>query len=173
MYGHRPSRKVVGPRRPWVRDASTLTRAYGLSAEYLVETRLGDQPLNYYDRGPQLTRGFRALKLWLSLNTFQLAAFRLEVERGIELAEYTQAALERHTGWEVVTPAQLGIVTFRPLRPNLTRSQLDAPTRAIAVATLDDGLCMLITTEVAGRRHPRSRRWCPPGSSSRPWPAGP
>jgi aromatic-L-amino-acid/L-tryptophan decarboxylase len=134
-----------------VRDATTLVRTYGLTAEYLAETRLGDQPLNYYDRGPQLTRGFRALKLWLSLRVFGLAAFRAAVEHGIALADRTQEMLENNERWEVTSPAQLGIVTFRPVCSGLNSAELDRLTRAVAARTVDDGYAMVITTELDGR----------------------
>ena len=134
-----------------VRDARTLPRAYGLHAEYLRETRAGDGQLNYYDWGPQLTRGFRALKVWMSLRTFGLNAFRAAVEHGLGLAEHAQATLASRAQWEVVTPAQLGIVTFRPHAPGLSPGQVDSLTRDIATRSLEDGYALVLTTELANR----------------------
>jgi aromatic-L-amino-acid/L-tryptophan decarboxylase len=41
-----------------------------------------------------------------------VSAFRDAVEQGIRLAEHAEAVLEERPGWEIVTPAQLGIVCF-------------------------------------------------------------
>lgn len=97
-----------------VRDETTLIDAYSMDAEYLRETRHGTAPLNYYDFGPQLTRGFRALKIWMTFKTFGLDAFRRAVEHGIALAEYAEELILSSGRWEVVSPARLAIVTFRP-----------------------------------------------------------
>jgi glutamate/tyrosine decarboxylase-like PLP-dependent enzyme len=134
-----------------VRDAATLKDAYHLHAEYLRETRLGSGPLNFYDLGPQLTRGFRALKLWLSLRTFGLDAFRRAVENGLALAEHAQAVLTSRPHWQVVTPAQLAILTFRPRRPGLREPDVDALTRALAARTVAEGFGTVLSTEVDGR----------------------
>jgi aromatic-L-amino-acid decarboxylase len=81
-----------------------------MSPEYLRDVAGGE--VNFRDRGPQLTRGSRAIKLWLSLQTFGLQAFREAIARGIALAEEAERAIEATPGLEIVTPAQLGIVTF-------------------------------------------------------------
>lgn len=134
-----------------IRDAATLENAYHLHAEYLRETRLGSGPLNFYDLGPQLTRGFRALKLWLSLRTFGLDAFRRAVLHGLALAEHAQAVLASRPHWQVVTPAQLAILTFRPRRPGLRESDVDALTRALAARTVEEGFGTVLSTDVDGR----------------------
>jgi Pyridoxal-dependent decarboxylase conserved domain len=134
-----------------VRDEATLVRAFSLHADYLTETRTGDDPMNFYDRGPQLTRSFRALKLWMSMQAFGLDALAGAVERGMTLAERAQELVERRPGWEVATPAQLGVLTFRPVRPSLSPAQIDELTQAVAEATIDDGHALVLTTSVGGR----------------------
>jgi glutamate/tyrosine decarboxylase-like PLP-dependent enzyme len=134
-----------------VRDATALVDAFGMNAEYLRETRLGTGPLNYYDLGPQLTRSFRALKVWMSVKTFGLEAFRRAVDHGIALTEHAQTLIAADHAWEIVTPAQLAILTFRPHRPELTEPEVDALTRRVATATLADGYALVTTTELDGR----------------------
>ncbi|WP_067450427.1 pyridoxal phosphate-dependent decarboxylase family protein [Actinomadura macra] len=134
-----------------VRDETTLIDAFSMNAEYLRETRHGSGPLNYYDLGPQLTRGFRALKLWMSLKTFGLDEFRKAVERGMALAEHAQDLLLKGDRWEVVTPAQLAILTFRPRVPDARPEAVDSVTRRIAAGTLEDGFALVLTTEIDER----------------------
>jgi aromatic-L-amino-acid decarboxylase len=123
-----------------VREPGLLERTFTLSGEYLRDTFGGE--VNFRDRGIQLTRGVRALKLWLSVQVFGLAAFRDGVERGLKLAEHAEALLRARPGWEVVTPAQLGIVCFAHEGGDESR---------ISAETVSDGYAAPSTTVLRGR----------------------
>jgi glutamate/tyrosine decarboxylase-like PLP-dependent enzyme len=125
-----------------VRDRGLLERTFALSGVYLRDTEGGE--VNFRDRSVQLTRTSRALKLWLSIRIFGLAAFREAVAHGIALAEHAEAVLRSRPGWEVVSPAQLAIVCFR-------RDGADAHQTAIAQAMARDGFAAPSTTELGGR----------------------
>lgn len=125
-----------------VRDGELLERTFALSGAYLRDTMGG--AVNFRDRSVQLTRGGRALKLWLSIRVFGLAAFRDAIAHGIALAEHAEALLRERPGWEVVSPAQLGIVCFR-------RDGDDALQTRLAEAMVADGFAAPSTTEVGGR----------------------
>jgi aromatic-L-amino-acid/L-tryptophan decarboxylase len=125
-----------------VREPSLLERTFTLSGIYLRDVAGGE--VNFRDRSVQLTRGSRALKLWLSIQVFGLAAFREAVARGIALAEHAEAVLRARAGWEVVSPAQLAIVCFR-------RDGDDALQTQIAAAMAADGFALPSTTELGGR----------------------
>jgi aromatic-L-amino-acid decarboxylase len=125
-----------------VREGGLLERTFALSGVYLRDTAGGE--VNFRDRSVQLTRTSRALKLWLSIRVFGLAAFREAVAHGIALAEHAEATLRARPGWEVVSPAQLAIVCFR-------RDGDDAHQTAIAEAMVHDGYAAPSTTELAGR----------------------
>jgi glutamate/tyrosine decarboxylase-like PLP-dependent enzyme len=126
-----------------VREPGLLEQVFSLEGAYLRDTLGG--AVSFRDRGPELTRGARGLKLWLSVRTFGLAAFRAAIAHGIALAEHAEAQLRARPGWEVVTPAQLGIVTFR--RGGLDD---DGHTR-LSAATVEDGYAAPSTTVVGGR----------------------
>ncbi len=96
-----------------VKRASDLPDTFQILPEYLEDTHAISAEINFTDCGLQLTRSFRALKLWLSIRYFGLASFRAAVERGFELAELTEAQIRKMPDWEIVTPAQMGIVCFR------------------------------------------------------------
>jgi aromatic-L-amino-acid/L-tryptophan decarboxylase len=131
-----------------LRDAELLRQAYTLHAEYLTETRTAADPVNFYDYGPQLTRGFRALKLWMTLQTFGIGGLRAAVEHGIGMAERAESMLRSRPHWRVVTPAQLGIVTFRPNLPGRPVAMVDRLTRQVAEDTLTDGYALVLTTDL-------------------------
>src|SRR5262249_39320079 len=85
------------------------------------------------DRGLQLSRGFRALKIWMSVHTFGLAAFRAAIQRNLELAEFAQALVRGQAGLTLMAPATLGIVCFRREWPGAD----EAETERRGIARLD------------------------------------
>ena len=90
-----------------------LEKCYAMSPEYLKDVQAVTGAVNFGNRSLELTRRSRALKLWMSLRTYGAQKFRDAVRRGIELAEFAERYLRRHPEtWEVVTPAQIGVVTF-------------------------------------------------------------
>jgi glutamate/tyrosine decarboxylase-like PLP-dependent enzyme len=126
-----------------VRHPGALQRTFTLDGAYLRDTRGGT--VEFRERGPQLTRGSRALKLWLSLRTFGLDAFKRAIDHTLALADHAERTLRERGGWEVVTPASLAVVTFR--REGATDDETDALVRA-AVA---DGYAAPSTTVLDGR----------------------
>lgn len=134
-----------------VRDRSLLLRTFQVMPEYLRDTHGGSEEVNFGNYGVQLTRSFRALKLWLSLKTFGLAAFREAIARGIELAEIAERELRTTEGWEIVTPAQLAVVTFRFNPPNLDTAAVDALQGRMVEAMLADGYALATSTVLEGR----------------------
>ena len=127
-----------------VRDSSHLHDAFHTSAEYLQDAE-GDW--NLWDYGIELTRRSRALKLWLSLQIFGASAFREALSRGIYLAQYAERRIrELADGWEVVTEAGLGIVTFRYAPFGVGEPEITKLNCAIAEHCLSDGFAFIATT---------------------------
>lgn len=127
----------------WVNRIGSLERAFAMYPEYLVDTRGG--PVDLHNRGLELTRRSRAAKLWLTLRTYGLDALASAVQRGMDLAVVAQRAVESEPGLDVVTPAQLGIVTFS------VRGLDDAGHVRLAAAVTAAGYAALSSTVLAGR----------------------
>jgi aromatic-L-amino-acid/L-tryptophan decarboxylase len=123
-----------------MREPGLLERTFSLSGAYLRDT-VSDE-VNFRDRSVQLTRTSRALKLWLSIRVFGIAAFREAIAHGIALAEHAEAVLRSRPGWEVVSPARLAIVCFRREGADQTR---------LAAAMAEDGYAAPSTTQLDGR----------------------
>ncbi|WP_439642242.1 pyridoxal phosphate-dependent decarboxylase family protein [Gemmatimonas sp.] len=139
-----------------VRDAATLTNAFSMDdddhADYLADvSRHVQQDVNFYDRGIQLTRGFKALKLWLSMRTFGMAEFRRGIEVGFEMAEEAERLLRADGRWSIVTPAAMGIVTFRWHEEGRSAADLDAVIARTADRMRADGYAMVMSTMLKGR----------------------
>jgi aromatic-L-amino-acid decarboxylase len=128
-----------------LRDAALLKAAYRIMPEYLADVHRNATEVNPCDYGIQLTRGFRALKVWMSVQYFGLEALRSAVERGFMLAELAEAKLRRMPKWEVVTPAQMGIVSFR------RRDADEGFYHDLHDAMLRDGFALATSTVLNGR----------------------
>ena len=96
-----------------VKNAGTLERAFAVHPDVLQDTVWGANHPNIADRGLQLSRTLRALKIWMSVQTFGMAAFRRAVSRGMELARRAGQYVEESPNLELLTPVSLGVVCFR------------------------------------------------------------
>jgi aromatic-L-amino-acid/L-tryptophan decarboxylase len=129
-----------------VRDASRLHQAFHISAEYLQDT---EGEWNLWDYGMELTRRCRALKVWLSLQVFGASAFRAALSRGIHLARFAERQIrELSSGWEVVTPASLGVVTFRYSPRGASEREIAELNSSIAKHSVRDGFAFIATTQL-------------------------
>jgi len=96
-----------------VRNGHYLREAFEITPDYLKDTEVLAREVNFADRGVQLSRMCRALKLWVSLKFFGIAAFRTAIDRCLDLAREAQARIEASDELELLVPATLGIVCFR------------------------------------------------------------
>ena len=102
-----------------VRDAEKLRQAFSYHPAYY---HFDDQVVNYFDYGPQNSRGFRALKVWLALRQVGRAGYLKMIGDDILLARHLHQLLAHHPEFEATTQS-LSITTFRYVPPDL-RSQL-------------------------------------------------
>ena len=96
-----------------VRDGAALRRGFEIVPDFLEDVEAIDREVNFSDLGLQLTRTCRSLKLWISVRYFGLGAFRAAVDRCLDLALHAQHAIEESPELELMSPASLGVVTFR------------------------------------------------------------
>lgn len=126
-----------------VRDRELLRSAFRITPDYLQDVHRHVAEVNFCDYGLQLTRSFRALKVWMSLQTFGLAAFRAAITRGFELAEFAETELRRRPRCEILSSAQMGIVCFR------FGNDDDVQTKLVE-QMLQDGFAFLTSTKLRG-----------------------
>ena len=98
-----------------------------------------DEELNFGYQGIQLTRQFRALKLWMSFKVFGLDAISQAIAAGFENAEVAERLLRESGAWEIVTPAQMAIVTFRYQPKNGVEELANRVTHDLVERLLEDG----------------------------------
>jgi aromatic-L-amino-acid/L-tryptophan decarboxylase len=134
------------------RDARLLKKTFHTMAGYLEDTkRAEEEEINYYDYGVQLTRGFRALKLWLSIKTFGATAFREAINRGFEMAEFAESLLRQSDCWRIISPATFGIVTFIFVAEGLSESEISEIHRRMVEAMAEDGFAFANSTALRGQ----------------------
>ena len=96
-----------------VREGRLLREAFELTPDYLADARASDEETSFGDLGLQLTRTSRALKVWVSIQTFGLDAFRAAIDRSLDLAEHAARRIEESDVLELLATPSLGIVCFR------------------------------------------------------------
>jgi aromatic-L-amino-acid/L-tryptophan decarboxylase len=102
-----------------VRDPKRLPEAFGYTPTYYhFETDGEEPPINFYEHGPQNSRGFRALKVWLGLRHAGRDGYARMIGDDCRLARLLFGAVEAHPELEALT-VNLSITTFRYLPPEL------------------------------------------------------
>jgi glutamate/tyrosine decarboxylase-like PLP-dependent enzyme len=135
-----------------VKDIRTLERAFSVHPEYLQDAQWGSDHPNFGDRGLQLSRSFRALKVWMSIQTFGMAAFRRAVAKGIELAQKAEQYVRASEVLQIANPASLGVVCFRvnPLGSDLADDHLEKLNEAVQARIIESGTAMMSSTRLRG-----------------------
>ena len=92
-----------------VRDPERLRAAFAYHPPYY---HFSEQASNFVDSGPQNSRGFRALKVWLALRQAGARGYRQMIADDIRLARVMAEAVRAHPELELITQ-ELSITTFR------------------------------------------------------------
>ncbi len=134
-------------------DALTNTfRAPAGSAAYLAsDTKGASTDTTFFaDRGLELSRGFRALKVWMSLKEQGVDRIGAAIQKNIELAHYLGALVEQEPTLELLAPVSMNIVCFR-CRTDIPDIQLDAFNRELLTELQLRGIAVPSHTIVNGQ----------------------
>ena len=96
------------------RDASQARRTFSFSGDYAKS--LQENPLEdfaFFDESLELSRRFRALKLWLSLRYHGLSSFRQQIENDLQCAQRLASCIDAEAEMELLAPVPLSAVCFR------------------------------------------------------------
>ena len=135
-----------------VKDVSMLERAFATKHDILQDTIWGAGHPNFSDRGLQLSRSVRALKIWISVQTFGMAAFRRAVSHGMALAHRIEEYVECSPVLEMLTPATLGIACFRvnPANTDLGNDVLEEINRTVLARVFWEDRAFISSTLLHG-----------------------
>jgi glutamate/tyrosine decarboxylase-like PLP-dependent enzyme len=137
-----------------MRDESALRAAFSERPDYLAAAERGLAAGNpwFTEYGPELSRGFRALKVWYQLRRFGLDALGAAMAGNCRLACHLAARVDAHPALERLAPVALDIVCFRALPPaGGAQDAADALNEAIVIALQERGLAAPSTTRLGGR----------------------
>ncbi|MCY4129335.1 MAG: aminotransferase class I/II-fold pyridoxal phosphate-dependent enzyme [Gammaproteobacteria bacterium] len=135
-----------------VKNAKQLESAFAIGHDVLQDTVWGSNHPNFADRGLQLSRAARALKIWMSVQTFGMAKFRAAVQNGLDLARRAGEYVDSNPVLEMVTPVSLGIVCFRikPEGSTYDEATLEDVNRKVLARVFWDELAFFSSTSLKG-----------------------
>ena len=136
-----------------VKDASTLQNAFAVRPDILQDTIWGANHPNFADRGIQISRSFRALKVWMSVQIFGMAAFRRAVAKGMELAARAEEHVRNSPVLETLSPVSLGVVCLRvnPADGGLGEEALEKVNRTVLARVFWEEPALMSSTMLKGR----------------------
>lgn len=136
-----------------VRDQSLLVHSFAAHPEYLKDAASSEDSIEFWDLGPELTRPARYLKLWLTLQVMGSDAIGQIIDHGCDLAKLTEKIIREHPDWEILSPAQLGIVNFRFAPAEIREEkELDRINQEISREITESGFAQIFTTELRGKK---------------------
>lgn len=136
-----------------VKNLSSLENVFSMKPDILQDTIWGSNHPNIANRGFQLSRSARALKIWTSVQTFGMAAFRRAVSRGMELADRAEIHIGKCSDLEQLSPVTLGVVCFRfnPGNLELDEDAIEQINRVVLVRMFWEDKSFISSTLIKGK----------------------
>ncbi len=137
-----------------VRHPEEHWRAFAETPEYLAShgergLAAGSHWPNEY--GLQLSRGFRALKLWMTIKENGAAKYARLIEQNVAQAQYLVSLVQREPELELLAHTDLNIVCFRYVVPGLDDAALNALNQEILIRLHESGAAVPTYTTLRGR----------------------
>ena len=133
-----------------VRDVRPLAETHHYSGSYMQDAMREPGELSPADVSPELTKHFRALRMWLPLVLLGTKPFRAALDEKLLLARYFYREIQS-LGFEVGPPPDLSIVTFRWAPPGATLDRINRINQEIVDGVRRDGRVFLSSTMLDGR----------------------
>src|SRR5256886_1136170 len=148
------------------RDPEAARAAFAHDAEYTrVIGQEADEAFAFWDYGPELSRRFRALKVWMLLKGVGLQALSEAIERDLACARHFEKLVQNSEDFEMLAPVELSIFCFRHLPARLKRAlataspferekieeQIDDHNERLLLALQRDGSSYLSNARLHGR----------------------
>ena len=148
------------------RDGEAARATFAHEAEYTrVLEQEPDEAFAFWDYGPELSRRFRALKVWMMLKGVGLRALGEAIEKDLACARHLERRVRASEDFEMLAPVELSIFCFRHMPPRLKRAlasadevervrveeHLDAWNERLLIELQRDGSSYLSTARFRGR----------------------
>ena len=135
-----------------VRDRDRHFGTFALHGDYLEEKPRGIASGEYlFDYGFELSRGFKALKVWMSLKEQGTAKFGRLIDQNIAQGAYLTGLIEAEPMLELMAPTAINIVCFRHRLPGATEDEIRALNTEIMLRLQEEGTAVPTDTIIHGR----------------------
>jgi aromatic-L-amino-acid/L-tryptophan decarboxylase len=135
-----------------VRDPEEHNRAFSPAGAYLAHTERGLSAGGkwFSEYSIELSRGFRALKVWMSIKEHGVQKYGRIIRQNVEQARYLKIAIQKHAELELLAPVPLNIVCFRYSDQDLSNSQLNELNEELMVRLQESGVAVISSTVLQG-----------------------
>jgi len=137
------------------REPGIARAAFAHEAEYTrIISEEADEAFAFWDYGPELSRRFRALKVWMLLKGVGLDRLGKAIESNLACARHLESMVRGSDDFEMVAPVELSIFCFRHVPVQLKNESpeaIDAFNERLLVALQRDGSSYLSNATLAGR----------------------
>ena len=136
-----------------VRDQAAHLATFNVTPAYLapLDRGIAAGRFPFPQRGVQLSRGFRALKVWMSFKAHGVDAFARLVAQNVRQAAYLVELVTAHPRLELLAPAPLNVVCFRYSAHGLDDAALNVLNQEVLLRIQESGLAVPSHTQLGGR----------------------
>lgn len=137
----------------FVRSDSAHHTTFSVPGAYLTRAGRGfsKSPMPFNEYGIQLSRGFRALKVWMSLKEHGVEKYARLIGQNIEQAAYLTSLVQAAPELELLAPAPLNVVCFRFVKPGMPDDTLNSINQSILLHLQETGFAVPSSTMLNGR----------------------
>ncbi len=131
-----------------VRDGAIHRNAFASTAPYIAEQARGTIAggLPFADLGLELTRSFKALKVWMSLKAHGIAQYAELIEQNVAQAQSLARRVEAHPNLQLMARVTLNVVCFRFWMPQVDNATLNALNQEILLRVQESGVAVPSST---------------------------
>jgi glutamate/tyrosine decarboxylase-like PLP-dependent enzyme len=136
-----------------VKNEEDHRRAFSLTPDYLEHTSRGPAAGKtwFSDYGIQLSRGFRALKVWMGIKEHGIQKYGRLIQQNIDQAQYLADLIKSSSKLELLAPIPLNIVCFRYISNHLTDLSLNDLNKELLLRLHESGVAVPSYTMLDGR----------------------
>jgi glutamate/tyrosine decarboxylase-like PLP-dependent enzyme len=136
-----------------VRDQRAHRATFNVTPAYLASFDRGIAAggFPFAERGVQLSRGFRALKVWMSFKTHGVDVFSQLIHQNVRQAHYLAGLVAKHPRLELLAAVPLNVVCFRFVVPGVNDETLNALNKEILLRIQESGLAIPSQTMLNGK----------------------
>ena len=136
-----------------VRNAEAHVRTFAAKQNYFGDGERGviGGGLPFAERGIELTRSFRALKVWMSLQAEGVAKYARLIEQNVAQAAYLAELIGREEEMELLAPVTLNVVCFRARPRGVAEAELNALNKEILLRMQESGVAVPSSTVLDGK----------------------